>query len=79
MTAESTVLCWQCGMPSVFWVHDAGAEGHSWEPGHEDRCRCGVEAICTVCEAERLRSEGFILLPRRQQLRDVAPAGRVRH
>lgn len=74
------MTCERCGTTSVFWSHDAEAEAHQWEPGHEASCSCGVDPVCAVCEADRIARDGFLLLPRQPfNVRGVASVAAVRH
>lgn len=59
-----TTTCSRCGSSALFLAHDAGRDGHGWQGKSEAACPCGPELICAVCDGERLRGSGFVLLER---------------
>lgn len=71
--------CGRCNSSAVFLAHDAGRDGHGWQNKCEAECPCGPELICAVCDAERLRSNGFVLLERAPVLRALYNADGLVH
>lgn len=73
------MTCERCKLSAVFIAHDARALDHEWPPGHEERCPCGVELVCAVCEADRINRDGFVLVERPTAMHGVATAGGLVH
>lgn len=72
--------CGRCGSTSILLAHDVEDVSHEWPDDAEAGCSCSPEPVCSVCEGDRLRRDGFLLLPRRVgEVRAVAPAGQMRH
>ena len=72
--------CGRCGSTSILLAHDVEELSHSWPDTAEERCSCSPEPVCSACEADRLKADGFLLLPRRAgEVRGVAPVGQMRH
>lgn len=72
--------CQRCGGTSLFLAHDAHSDRHVWtEEAGEAGCECQPEPVCGICEASRLRADGFLLLPRPLSMRAVASASQLRH